>query len=277
MNTEPLMLALSKIAPLEQWNVSWSKSGPRVCWRFFRPNPQKVDGLWHTISSFEGDRRWHLVEDCLEAGTGLVAVPAGFSLPASTVRGTKAEMSEAEATRDLAKLADEIEKQLGLHDAKPMSFSNALLTKEGLRQAPGPFEDFKDGGQRIVYLIVQPGASEVFEPTTADIQLHFEPMYDEMTAIFGDVVGTDLTLRDFGTLTVSEAAKIEREFPTLWKISDYYKDAYMSPGKAEALSRECAVLDEIVSSPRAVRGLDKLARIASWASTKHYGVLFSAP
>ena len=99
-------------------------------------------------------------------------------------------------------------------------------------------------------------------------------MYDEMTAIFGDVAGTDLTLRDFGTLTVPEAAKIEKEFPTLWKISDYHEDAYMSPQEAEVLSQECAALDEIVSSPRAVRGLDKLARIASWGIRSTMGCFF---
>jgi hypothetical protein len=277
MNAETLKIALSKIAPLEQWNVSWSKAGPRVCWKLFRPNPQQLERLWPIISSFEGHNRWHLVDNCLEVGNGVLAAPGTYTAPPLAEPTDGMQVNEAEAARDLEILASEIEKRLDLHRAKPVPFSDALLTKKGLQKTHGPFEDFVDGGQRIAYLIVEPGGREVFEPAKKDLMLHFEPSYDEMPAISGDIVGADLSKRPGGSLTEQEAEKIEREFPLFWKISEYHEDAYLSPQDAERLARECAALAQIVSSPRALRGLDKMARIANWAVTKHYGVLFSAP
>jgi len=275
MNAERLRIALSKIAPLEQWDASWSDRGPRVCWKLFRPNPQEAARLLEIISSFQGHRRWHLVDYCLEPGVGLLSPPgeSAHFLAMPTV----VQISDADAASDLAVLANEIEKRLDLVNVQPRSFSEALLTKEGLQKSRGPFEDFEDGGQRLVHLIVNPGAAEMFEPRETDIMLHFGPMYDEMTAISGDIVGTDLTRRDGQTLTEAEAARIERQFPVVSSISDYYEDAYLSPREAEALSKECVTLEKIISSPNAARGLDKLSRIANWAAKERYGVLFSAP
>jgi hypothetical protein len=185
-------------------------------------------------------------------------------------------MTEDEVNRSLAKLAAEIEQQLGLHDVKPKDFSEALLTKEGLRQSHGPFEDFQDGGQRIVYLIVNPGSSQVFQATNADIMLHFEPEDDEMTAIFGDLLGTDLFRRDFHTMTEAEADRLQKTFPGLWSIADYNMGAYLTPQQASLLYQECLTIGQNVTSPKAIRGIDKLTRIAYWASTKHYGILFES-
>ena len=187
------------------------------------------------------------------------------------------QISEADASTDLAALANEIEKRLDLLGAQAMSFSEVLLTKEGMQKSHPSFQDFEERGQRIAYLIVNPATPEVFEPKKTDIMLHFEPMDDEMTAIFGDIVGADLTQRTGTTLTESEAEKIARKFPILWKISEYYEDAYLNPREAETLLRECVALDETVSSPKALRGLDKVSRIARWAAENRYGVLFEAP
>jgi hypothetical protein len=273
INAEPLKIVLSKIAPLEQWGISWTRVGPRFCWTLFRPKQSHLEELWRTIQSFKGQTQWHLVENCLAPGVGLVA-PPGQSVPSPLTAVTDVT-NEADINRDLAALASELEMRLGLQDAKPMVFSERMLTKEGLRVSRRPFEDFADGGQRTVYLIVKP-AAEVFEATKNDIMLHFEPQRDEVTAIFSDIAGADLTQREFGTLTAAEADKIEKAFPVLWKISDYYEGAYLNAEEAQALYQECNTLDQIVSSPRALRGLDKLTRIANWASTKQYGVFFSA-
>src|SRR5262249_31693630 len=156
MNAEPLRIALSKIAPLEQWNASGSDRGPRICWRLFRPNPQQAASLMQIISSFHGHSQWYLVGDCLEparAGMFVLARPRGSGL-ASTPPATR--ISEADAVSDLATLANEIEKRLDLVSAQPMSSSTALLRKEGLKRSRGPFEDFEDGGVRIAYLIPDP-------------------------------------------------------------------------------------------------------------------------
>jgi hypothetical protein len=277
ISAEPLKIALSKIAPLEEWDASWSEFGPRVCWRLFRPSPQQLDSLLQIISDFRGRRQWHVVDNCLAAGVGVTGFPRKVAGAVSTTPAVAMRVSEADASSDFAALASEIEKRLNLLDVAPKFFSEALLTREGLRKSRGPFEDFEDGGQRTAYLIVEPRASEVFEPTKADIMLHFEPGYKEVPAIFADIIGDDLTRGSGRALTNAEADKIRTEFPILWKISDYYEDAYLSPQEAAALSEECVALDKIVSSPKGFRGVDKLSRIARWASEKHYGVLFSAP
>lgn len=275
INSEPLRIALSKIAPLEQWDVSQSKLRPKICWRLFRPNPKKLEALWPIINGFEGHTRWHLVDNCLAPGIGLVALPGTtppFGAPSAGI-----QVSEADASSDLAELASEIEKRLDLLDNKPMSFSKHLLTREGFRKSHGTFEDFVDGGQRLVYLIVDPSRSEVFGPTKADIMLHFEPMDHETTAIFGDILGIDLTQRDGHTMTEAEADKLMQAFPLFWNVSDYYEGGYLNPEEAGRLCQECFTIDQIVSSPRALRGVDKLMRIANWASQKHYGIFFDPP
>jgi hypothetical protein len=216
------------------------------------------------------------VGNCLEAagvGVRLVFAGPGVGLPST---GPATQISEPDAVSDLAALANELEKRLDLVSAQPMSFSTALLTKEGLQKSRGTFEDFEDAGPRIAYLVTDPGPSNVFEAKQTDIRLHFEPMEDEMTAIFGDIVGVDLTRREFETLTESEVEKISREFPVLWKISEYHMGAYLSPQEAGILFQECMALDKIVVSPKALRGMDKVYRIANWASKRHYGVLFDA-
>jgi hypothetical protein len=216
-----------------------------------------------------------LIDGCLQPGAAVLAAPTEIAPPpSSAVLAMPKRMTEEEVNRDLAKLATEIEQRLGLHDVEPKEFSETLLTKEGLRQSKGPFEDFQDGGQRIVYLIVNPGSSEVFQTTDADIMLHFEPTDDEMTAIFGNLLGTDLFIREFQTMTEAEANHLQKTFPGLWSISDYHQGAYLNPKQAELLEQECLKISQIVSSHKAIRGIDKLLRIAHWASTKHYGIFF---
>lgn len=279
MNAEPLRIALSKIAPLEFWDSSWTGYGPNVCWRLFRPNPQQLRELGRVIDEFEGHTRWHRVDHCLRAGIGVAMMPlvAGFLALPLLAAPARSPISEAQADEDLAALAIEIEKQLGLSGVAPVAFSDSLLTKEGLRKSRGPFEDFVDGGQRNVFLIVHPGRSEVFAATKADIMLHFEPMDHESTAICGDIVGVDLTQRDFHTMTEEEAERIQASFPFFWKVVDYYMGAYFKPEEARMLHEECLVLEQIISTPKALRGMDKLTRIANWAVTRHYGLFLDPP
>jgi hypothetical protein len=276
MNAEPLKIALSKIAPLEQWDSSWASFGPNVCWRHFRPKPQQLSKLWHVIRKFEGHAQWHFVDNCLRAGVGVAMVPLLSGLPTLPLLAApgRPRISEAQADEDSAALAIEIEKQLDLSDVAPMPFSDSLLTKEGLRKSHGPFEDFVDKGQRNVYLVVHPEESEVFAATKADIMLHFEPMDHEITAIFGDIVGANLIQRDFHSMTEEEAAKIRDSFPFFWRASDYHMGSYFNSEEARILQQECLALEQVISTPKALRGIDKLMRIANWATAKHYGVLF---
>lgn len=276
MRTEPLKLVLSKIAPLESWDPTISRFGPKICFRLFRPDPQQTKDLLRVIDDFEGLSRWHFVDGCLETGVAYTAAPAEIArLSSSTGRGTAPKQMTTEGVnRDLANLAAQIEQRLGLHDVEPKSFSEAMLTKEGLRQSHGAFQDFQDGGQRIVYLIVNPGSSQVFQATKADIMLHFEPKDDEMTSIFGDLLGTNLFVRDFQAMTEAEAVQLQKAFPEFWSIPDYHEGGYLTPEKASLLYQECLKISQIVFSPKAIRGIDKLTRIAYWASTKHYGIFF---
>ena len=199
-----------------------------------------------------------------------------MSLPPPPLRAASArpQINATQAGEDLTALAIEIEKQLSLLNVATMAFSDSLLTKEGLRKSHGPFEHFVDRGQRNVYLIVHPEDSEVFAATKADIMLHFEPMDHESTAICGDIVGANLTKRDFHSMTEDEAVKIQNSFPLFWRVSEYHEGSYLNPQEAHALREECVLLDQLITTPMAIRGLDKLMRIANWATAKHYGVLF---
>jgi hypothetical protein len=280
MNAEPLRITLSKIAPLEEWNAEWSKSGPRVCWRLFRPSPEQLGELGRIISSFQKHSGWYLADNCLAVAVDKAFLAFPTTRSHSTVEAPsppRAQLSQEQASDDLFRLAGLIEDRLGLKSSEPKLFSRDLLKREGLRRSRAPFEDFQDGGQRVIYLIVEPKASGIFEPTAADLMLHFEPSADEITAIFNEIIGADLTLGHGRALTDLEAERIKTGFPVLWKISDYYEDAYLAPHEADLLLEECVALDKVVSSSRALRGLDKLSRIAYWASSKRYGVLFSPP
>ena len=280
---EHLRSVLARIAPLEEWEFSWVNREPRICWKFFRAQPGMLNKVLHIVQSFQGHSTWVYVDGCLEpvSGKTFIAAPnsGARAIPdrPSPFRAPRPQLTREQAAEDIEQLADHIESELHLEHEQAKLFSKDLLSRNGLRNSHGAFEDFQEGGQRIVYLIVHPGTSPVFEPTDTDIMLHFEPQFLEMPVIFGDIVGSDLTHRDFGELTEAEAQKIENEFPTLWKISDYHEDAYLSPLEAGSLLRECLALDKTISSPEALRGLDKLSRIAYWASEKGYGVLFSAP
>lgn len=282
VNAEPLRITLSKIAPLEHWEVQWFQPGVRVCWRLFRPNPERLGELLRITSSFHGITQWHMVDDCLTPGMGVTSIapkiePQMTAKLLSPQSAPVLQLNAANVSDDLSELANQIEARLHLENVAPKPFSKELLSKDGLRGSQAQFEDFAEGGQRITYLITEPGSSEVFEPVKHDKMLHFGPFDNEITAIFNEILAVDLTLGHGRALTPSEQEKIMMVYPVLWKISDYYEDAYLSRQEAELLYRECQALDKEVSSPQAIRGLDKLIRIAHWASEKGYGVLFSAP
>src|SRR5262249_15833492 len=141
---------------------------------------------------------------------------------------------------------------------EPMPFSESLLTREGLRQLRGPFQDFDERGQLAVFLIVHPGAEERFEPQKEDVLLHFAPLDGEFVAIFDEILGTELRRLRNRALTDAEKRQIQSRFPVFWKISDYYQDSYLSPAEAKLLYQECLTLSDNASSPDALRGLDKL-------------------
>jgi hypothetical protein len=203
--------------------------------------------------------------------------PLGMNSSPSPPSDNPSTLSREELLADLAKLADEIEFQLRLAKVEPMPFSDALVTREGLLQSRGPFQDFEDGGQLTVFIHVDPSGKEANRPTKEDIHLHFAPVGEEITAMFAEILKTDPLLLRGRALTDSERGRIQESFPVLWKIADVYEDSYLSPQQAQALHDECLALDSTAHSPKALRGLDKLMRIGYWASTKHYGVLFSAP
>jgi hypothetical protein len=276
--TERLKVVLSKIAPLEKWDSSSSANGPLVCWELFRPDPDLFVALSAVIRNFQGHSKWIWnYKNCLEpVGDGAFVAPPMKNLPSAPALAPFT-MSAEDASSDLRGLADAIENQLRLHDKKPVAFDPAMLTREGLRESRAPFQDFSEGGELTVFLIVNPTSVETREPAKSDKFLHFAPMDYEFTAIFNDILHTDLTLDHGRAMTESEVELIKKDYPTFWKIADYYQDSYVSPEEAQVLLHECAALDNKATSPAAMRGLDKLMRIAKWAVTKHYGVLFSAP
>ena len=239
--------------------------------------------FYRAIENFRGKAQWGYIDDCLQGLSGVgflteVLPPlAARSQPPQVPTTRLSNLTREESVRDLEKLADYIEEQLGLENVQPRSFSPAMLTREGLAASHAEFEDFDDGGERTVYLIVRPGNVPTYDPQDTDIFLHFTPFDDEMSAVLPAILGIDPALLVNRALTDGEVEKIKKEFPVFWEISDYYEDAYLSPDEAAELYRECQLLDKKEMPPAALRGLDKLMRIAHWATAKHYGVFFSAP
>jgi hypothetical protein len=166
-----------------------------LLFRFHTGNSQ-LSELLDTISSFQGHSRWNLTDNCLVAAqiAEFVEFPSSQTISEAQCSLTSLpRFSREHATDDLLQLAELIEGRLGLKGTKSKLFSPDLITKEGLCTSNALFEDFQDGGQRIVYLIVKPGNSEIFEPTKADMRLHFEPSDEEITAVFNEILGVDLT------------------------------------------------------------------------------------
>lgn len=220
--------------------------------------------------------------DCLVPVFGravFLAPPAATMAPnvSSVPVEPEPKINEKDVAADLKRLAGTIEEQLELKDVKPVVFSPEMLTREGLRKSRGPFDDFMEGGQLTVFLVVNPGSTEHYQETEQDIFLHFAPFDDELTAILNEILQTDLTEDHGRAMTDEEIERARTKYPTFWEISDYYQGGYLSPAQAKLLLEECTGLSDQAKSPTALRGLDKLIRIANWASTKGYGVFFSAP
>lgn len=274
---ERLKVVLSKIAPLERWDSSSSANGPIVCWELFRPDPDLLAALFQVIQNFQGHSKWAAYDgNCLQPVGG----GAFTAMPGNVLSGRKLPpfaISAEDASSDLGGLADAIEKRLHLKDTKPSAFSPSMLTREGLRESRAPFQDFSEGSELTVFFIVNPTSTETWEPAKSDKLLHFAPMDYEFTAIFNDILHTDLTLDHGRAMTELEVELIKKDYPTFWKIADYYEDSYLNPEEAQRLLHDCVTLDNKATSLAALRGLDKLMRIANWAVAKHYGVLFSAP
>jgi hypothetical protein len=277
--TEHVRQALAKIAPLERWQASWERERPEICWQFFRPDFEHYATLIKTINQFQGRMNWTVVGNCLFPGFGkTVVAPPVMAVPnAGGIVMQKQTMDEKDVAADLTGLAQSIERMLRLADTKPFVFLPEMLTREGLRNSKGQFEDFLEGGELTVYLIVHPGSAEHFGTTKDDFFLHFAPFDNELTAIFDEILETDLAQDHGRAMTDQEIEHVKTKYPTFWKISDYYEGGYLSPAEAKRLLEECTALSEKAKSPASLRGLDKLIRIANWGASKGYGVYFEPP
>lgn len=128
--TERLKVVLSKIAPMERWDLSSSANGPIVCWELFRPAPDLLAALFQVIQNFQGHSKWAVYDsNCLHpvGGGAFTAmpgnVPSGRKLPPA--------INAEDALSDLGGLADAIERELQIKDTKPNAFSPSMLTREG--------------------------------------------------------------------------------------------------------------------------------------------------
>jgi hypothetical protein len=235
--------------------------------------------LIRVISEFRGNTRWILTADnCLQTFHGMTFhSDAKLGQTTQETRAEGSTITSEKLASDVLGLAAAIEEKLHLTNAQPHVFSAAQLNKEGLAKTPDSFQDFDDGGELTVYLVTEPGRQDEFEVSEHDVLLHFGPREEELIEILGEIVGKDLTSGHGQILTPNEKEKIGLHYPTLFAISNYYEDSYLSPDQAGHLYQECETLANSTSSVKALRGLDKLMRIGRWASEKKYGLLFVAP
>ena len=71
-----------------------------------------------------------------------------------------------------------------------------------------------------------------------------------------------------------DSRRVLPHYPLLSQLDDISGDAAYQSTEIEALLAECMRADKLVTDSAAVRGLDKLIRIARWAQKTNRGIYF---
>jgi hypothetical protein len=85
-----------------------------------------------------------------------------------------------------------------------------------------------------------------------------------------DQLSVFVTARQNGSL-----GPILPDYPLLSRLDDISDDAVYERGEVDALLAEYLRAQNAVKNPRALRGVDKLIRVARWAQKLGVGIYFS--
>jgi hypothetical protein len=295
----------SELGPLEWWNYEESIEDvkrenyssdssfqlarqntwefPRFCFFMFRPSGETYVGLLRAVEQYQGEVTWLVRDSCIGASASKGGFPRRYFHVATGEEIAKRGEGFAfdppksdpalvkKAVTDIPALCTYLEQRLALTDKIPIDFDSAWLTRQGLAQSRGEFEDFFEPGTWDVYLALKPKIyAKLFQPTsTADRPLGFGVDLSEQEALF-DELGAQSNNRN-----VQRKEKTTlREYPLLSRLVDIASDAIYQPKEVHSLLAEYLRAQQVVTKQKSIRGLDKLIRIAKWAEKLKVGIYF---
>jgi hypothetical protein len=256
---------------------------PRFCFFIFRPSGETYVALLRAVEQYQGAVTWLVHDNCVGAWASKGGFPRRYFHVATGGEIDKRDEDFAfdppksdpalvkKAVTDIPALCIYLEQRLALTEKLPIDFDSAWLTRQGLAQSRGEFEDFFEPGTWDVYLALKPKLyAKLFQPTsTADRPLGFGVDLSEQETLF-DELGTQSNNRN--------AQRQEKttlpEYPLLSRLADIASDAIYQPKEVHSLLAEYLRAQQVVTKQKSIRGVDKLIRIAKWAEKLKVGIYF---
>jgi hypothetical protein len=287
----------SKIAPLEEWNAISSANDivrdrynsdesfriakndtyviPRFCFRLFRVTPEAYSRLLIAIENYHGSVVWSLYNNCVGAFAqrpGYVSLAPNISPENLLKKWEEAKRNPPKpdpdfvqrAIDDIPRFCQYLESELELSAKPPLDFDTRWLTRDGLSNHPGTFENFFEPGDHMP--VLRRSASQSSHEASARDQLSFGVGGSEMSDLLQELGAK------YDTSQSSEPSA--PEYPLLSRLDDIASGAWYGP---EEINRFLAEIEAqaIANLPSSTRALDKLYRIAKWAEKLETGISFS--
>jgi hypothetical protein len=285
---------LSKIAPLEWWSYEESTSDakrvnylgdlsfklvksntwefPRFCFSLFRPSTQSFRDLVHAVAAYQGAVVWQVSRNRIGAW------PAKPTFYAPTLSDEDAKRFEEtlrnppkadsvfvkRAVADIPALCAYLEKRLGLTEVAPADFDPVWLTREGLAQSRGEFEEFYEPGDQPVFLVPDP---KNFSSSADRRRLPMSVRMFQTAEIFKELNPS------WETTSSSTDADLVH-FPFLSRLFDITNSALYEPDEIPSFMAELLRAQQVVREPASIRGLDNLIRIARLSQKQSVGIYF---
>lgn len=287
---------VSKLAPLEWWSYQESIADvnredytsdlrfqlarqntwefPRFCFSLFRPSNESFTALLRAVDEYQGAVVWQMHDDCI----GAWPLKGKFMEPILGTDPKKLEDSVRnppqadsafveKAVADIPVFCTYLEQRLGLQGRIPADFDPRWLTREGLAQSRGEFEEFFEPGSWTVFLAREPSTyAKTFQPTSSA---------DRSLSIGIGMFQCDELLKELGAKwNGAGQLQVLPDFPLLSRFPDIASDAVYQPDEIDSLLTELLRAQDCVGKSQSIRGLDNLIRIARWAAKLKVGIYF---
>jgi hypothetical protein len=287
---------VSKLAPLEWWSYQESIADvkredytsdlrfqlgrqntwefPRFCFSLFRPSNESFKALLRAVDEYQGAVVWQMHDDCIGAwpSKGKFIEPILGTDPKKledSVRNPpQADPAFVQnAVADIPVFCAYLEQRLGLQGHIPADFDPRWLTREGLAQSRGEFEEFFEPGSWTVFLARDPNTyAKTFQPTSSA---------DRSLSIGIGMFQSDELLKELGAKWNGAGQLLALpDFPLLSRFPDIASDAVYQPDEIDPLLTELLRAQDRVRKSQSIRGLDNLIRIARWAAKLKVGIYF---
>ncbi len=292
---------VSKLAPLEWWSYQESIADvkredyrsdwrfqlaqqntwefPRFCFFLFRPSTQSFMALLRAVDEYQGAVTWQMHDNCIGAwpskptSHGLIRVEQDAKRFEDAVRNPPKSDPDfvKKAVADIPAFCAYLEQRLGLQERAPTDFDARWLTREGLAQSKGEFEEFFEPGDWTVFLAGDPNTyAKTFQPTSSA---------DRSLSIGVGMFQCDELFKELGAKWDIENSSAQRQpilpdFPLMSRLSDIASDAVYEPDEVASLLAELFRAQQAIKERQSIRGLDNLIRIARWAAKLKVGIYF---